>query len=78
MTRDILLGAVGSMLIGAAFTALGGGNDWGRNMAVYGGLGAIGGGMRGAMQRGEDIEIPDGTTIQVKLLEPLSTYVYNF
>ena len=78
MTRDIVVGALGSMLIGAAFTALGAGTDWGRNMAVYGGLGAIGGGMRGAMQRGEDIEIPDGKTIQVKLLEPLSTSIYRF
>jgi len=72
MTRDVVLGALGSMLIGAAFTALGGGDNWGRNMLIYGGLGAAGGGLHGAMQRGQDIEIPDGTTIQVRLIQPLN------
>ena len=72
MTRDIVVGALGSMLVGAAFTALGGGDNWGRNMVIYGGLGAIGGGMRGAMQRGKEVDIPDGTTIQVKLNQPLN------
>ena len=76
MTRDVVIGALGSMLIGAAFTALGGGDDWGRNMAIYGGIGALGGGLRGAMQRGEDIQIPDGTTIELKLSEPLTVSPY--
>ena len=44
--------ALGSMLVGAAFTALGGGtDDWGRNMLIFGSLGAAGGGLRGTMQR---------------------------
>ena len=73
MTRDVVIGALGSMLIGAAFTALGGGNseDWVRNMAIYGGMGAAAGGIRGAMQRGQEVNIPDGTTIQVKLTQPV-------
>ncbi len=73
MTRDVVIGALGSMLIGAAFTALGGGNseDWVRNMAIYGGMGAAAGGVRGAMQRGQEVNIPDGTTIQVKFTHPL-------
>lgn len=77
MTRDIVIGALGSMLIGAAFTALGGGDNWGRNMAIYGGLGAVGGGIRGAMQTGKEVDIPDGTTIKVKLIEPLTASSYN-
>ena len=77
MTRDVVIGALGTMLIGAAFTALGGGYDWGRNMAIYGGLGAIGGGLRGAMQRGEDIQIPDGTTLELKLTQPLTISPYQ-
>ncbi len=77
MTRDVVLGALGSMLIGAAFTALGGGDDWGRNMAIYGGLGAIGGGIRGASQRGEEVQIPDGTTLNVKLNKPLTASPYR-
>ena len=78
MTRDIALGALGSLLLGAAFTAMGGGGDWGRNMLIYGGIGAVGGGLHGAMQRGEEITIPDGTTINVTLTEPLTASPYNF
>lgn len=76
MSRDMLIGALGSMLVGAAFTAIGGGDDWGRNMLIYGGLGAAGGGIRGAMQRGKDVDIPNGTTIELKLSQPLNTYPY--
>ena len=61
------------MLIGAALTALGGGSDdLGKNILIFGGLGAAGGGLRGTMQRGEEIQIPDGTTIQIKLSKPLN------
>lgn len=73
MTRDVVVGALGSMLVGAALTALGGGSDdWGRNMLIFGGLGAAGGGLRGSMQHGEEVQIPDGTTIELKLSEPLN------
>lgn len=71
MTRDVVVGALGSMLIGAAFTALGGGDNWGKNMLVYGGIGAVGGGVRGAFQRGKEVDIPNGTTIQIRLTQPL-------
>ena len=77
MSRDILVGTLGSLLLGAAFTAMGGGNDWGRNMLIYGGIGAVGGGLHGAMQRGEEVQIPNGTTINVKLLNELSASPYS-
>lgn len=77
MTRDVVIGALGSMLVGAAFTALSGSDDWGRNMLIYGGIGAAGGGIRGAMQRGKDIDIPDGTTIELKLIQPLTVTPYK-
>lgn len=74
MTRDVVIGALGSMLVGAALTALGGGtDDWGRNMLIFGSLGAAGGGLRGTMQRGEEVQIPDGTTIELELSAPLNT-----
>ena len=72
MTRDVVVGALGSMLIGAAFTALGGGDNWGRNMLIYGGVGAVGGGVRGALHRGKEVDIPNGTTVQLRLIQPLS------
>lgn len=78
MTRDIVVGTLGSMLVGAAFTALGGSHDWGKNMLIYGGIGAVGGGIHGAMQRGEEISIPDGTTIKVTLTDTLTASPYNF
>lgn len=78
MSRDILVGTLGSLLVGAAFTALGGGNNWGRNLAIYGGIGAIGGGIHGAMQRGEELQIPDGTTIKVTLTDNLTASPYVF
>ena len=74
MSRDILIGTLGSMVVGTIFT---GGDNWGRNMLIYGGLGAAGGGLRGALQRGEDVDISDGTTIELKLNQPLNTYTYN-
>ena len=78
MTRDIVIGALGSMLVGAAFTALGGGDNWGENMLIYGGLGALGGGLRGTMQRGQDIQIYDGTSVEVRLTAPLNAAQYNY
>lgn len=77
MTHDVVIGALGSLIAGAAFTALGGSDNWGRNMAIYGGLGALGGGLYGAMQRGNDVQIPDGTTIQVKLIDTLTVSPYS-
>lgn len=76
MTRDVVIGALGSMLISAAFTALSGSDNWGRNMAISGGIGAIGGGIRGAMQHGKEVDIPDGTTILIKLIAPLTVSPY--
>ncbi len=77
LTRDVVLGALGSLLLGAAFTAMGGGGDWGRNMLIYGGVGALGGGLYGSMNRGQEIEIPDGTTMQVKLIDTLTASPYE-
>lgn len=79
MTRDILIGAVGTMLVGAAFTAMGecDCNVSDKNLLLYGGIGALGGGIRGALQRGKDVDIPDGTTIELKLTQPLNTTPYN-
>ena len=78
MTRDIVVGTLGSLLVGAALTALSGSDDWGKNMLIYGGIGAVGGGIHGAMQRGEEISIPDGTTIKVTLIDNLTVSPYDF
>lgn len=77
MTRDVVVGALGSLVVGALFTALGGSHDWGKNMLIYGGIGAVGGGIHGAMQRGEDVQIPDGTMIKLTLTDILTANPYN-
>ena len=77
MTKNILIGALGTIVIGTIFTAIGGSDNWGRNILISGGLGAAGGGIRGAMQRGKDVDIPDGTTIELTLNQPLNAYPYN-
>lgn len=77
MSRDIVVGTLGSLLIGAAFTALGGSHDWGKNMLIYGSIGAAGGAIHGAMQRGEEIQIPNGITIKVTLIDTLNVNPYN-
>jgi hypothetical protein len=40
-------------------------------MAIYGGLGALGGGIYGVTQHGKEVDIKDGATIQLKLTQPL-------
>ena len=46
-------------------------------MLIYGGVGALGGGVRGAMQRGREAYIPDGTTFELKLNQPLNAAPYR-
>lgn len=78
MTRDVVVGALGSMLIGALFTSLGSTDpNWGRSMLVYGSIGAAAGGLHGAMNQGTDIKIPDGTTIKLTLTDVLTANPYN-
>lgn len=78
MTRDVVVGALGSMLIGALFTSLGSTDpNWGRSMLVYGSIGAAAGGLHGAMNQGTDIKIPDGTTIKLTLTDVLTANPYS-
>ncbi len=77
LSKNILIGTVSSLLLGVVFTALGGGNNWGRNMLIYGGLGAAAGGIRGVMTRGVDVELPDGLVMEVALTEAASISPYN-
>lgn len=77
MSRDILIGSAATMLTGAALTAISGSDNWGQNMLVYGTIGAIGGGIRGLMQKGNDVDILNGTDVQIILTEPLNISPYN-
>lgn len=77
ISRDVLIGAATSLLVGALFTAIGGGDDWGRNLLVAGSVGAAGGGIRSLTQRGEDVYIPNGSNVEIILTEPVNISPYN-
>ncbi len=76
MTRDVVVSTAGSLLLGAAITAINGGHNWGRNMLIFGAVGAANGGIRGALHQGKDIYIPNGTSFNLILTEPLNTSQY--
>jgi len=76
MTKDVLIGTGIGILTGLLFSAIGGFDDVGKNMLIYGGIGAAGGGIRGVTQKGIDVDIPDGTNIQIRLLNPINISPY--
>lgn len=82
MTRDVLVGAGIGILAGLLFTALGasaygGSRDYGQAMLLYGAAGAAGGGIKGAVSRGDDVIIDADTVLQLKLTEPLQVIPQN-
>lgn len=80
MTRDVLIGTgmgiLGGML-GFLLTGGAGSEDFVRAIAIGGGIGTVAGGAKGAMTRGDDVKIPDGTKIQLKLTQPINISPYN-
>lgn len=80
MTRDVLVGTgiglIGGML-GFLLTGGSGGEQFVRALAIGGGIGAAAGGVRGGMTRGEDVRIPDGTKVKLKLTQPINISPYN-
>ncbi|MDR1327310.1 MAG: hypothetical protein LBJ74_02755 [Heliobacteriaceae bacterium] len=76
MTRDVAVGTALGVLTGLVFSALSGGTDLGHSMLIYGSMGAAGGGLTGAVRKGEDVWIPNGTNFELKLLEPVSVEPY--
>lgn len=81
MTRDVLVGA-GIGIIGGVLTYLLTGSSssesFVRAISVGGGVGAASGGLRGAIQRGEEVQIPAGTRIQLKLTSPVNVSIYGY
>lgn len=79
MSRDVIVG-VGMGIIGGLLTYLLTGapssEDFVRAVAIGGGVGAAAGGIRGVSSRGEDVKIPEGTVVKLKLLNPLNVPAY--
>lgn len=76
MARDILVGAGIGILTGALFALLGDGN-YVSAMAVTGGIGMLGGGMRGYSNKGINVQIPDGTKLETHLTSPINVSPYH-
>ena len=76
MARDILIGAGVGLLaavLGSAFS----GDNWGRNMAIFGGIGAAGGALKGTMQRGIEANIQADMPLELILSKPVNAAVYQ-
>ncbi len=76
MARDILIGAGVGLLaavLGSAFS----GDNWGRNMAIFGGIGAAGGALKGTMQRGIEANIQSDMPLELILSKPVNAAVYQ-
>jgi len=78
MTRDILVGIGLGLLGGLIGCAISGGSDdMGKTMAIMGGIGATGGAVRGASQRGQDADIDADMPIQLILTKSLNAAPYQ-
>ncbi len=79
MTRDVAVG-IGVGIVGGLLSYLLTGaqssEDFVRAIAVGGGLGGASGGIRGAVQKGEDVRIPEGSVIKLKLTNPINVSPY--
>lgn len=74
MARDILVGVGIGVIAAALFVLAGGGSgvDYTSAIATSGTLGLIGGAVRGFRQMGKNVQIPNGTQIEVRLLNPIN------
>ena len=76
MARDVLIGAGIGLLaavLGSAFS----GANWGSNMAIFGGIGAAGGVLKGAAQRGTDANIEADMPLELILSKPVNAVIYQ-
>lgn len=75
ITRDVVVGTGVGVLGGLLSAALTG--DYSRALIMGASLGAAGGGIHAATQKGEEIEIPEGTILNMRLTQPINISPYN-
>lgn len=73
VVAGVALGALSGILMGG----LGDGGDWKRGLIIGAGIGAAGGVVNAATRKGEAVEIPAGTGINVRLTKPMHAVPYN-
>lgn len=75
ITRDVVVGAGLGILSGLFSAALTG--DYSQALLVGASLGAVGGGLHAAVKKGEEIEIPEGSILNLRFSEPINISPYN-
>lgn len=75
VTRDVVVGTGIGVLGGLLSAALTG--DYSQALIMGASLGAAGGGIHAATQKGEEIEIPEGTILNMRLTQPINISPYN-
>lgn len=74
--RNIACGAVMGVVSGLFYTLISGG-DVAKGIAIGASVGAAGGVVTTAMQKGNDVEVPAGTVIRVELTKNMNAMPYN-
>ena len=76
IAMNVVGGAVMGLVSGVLYALITGG-DVVNGMAIGSGVGAGGGALRAAANKGEEVEIPAGTSIDVRLIKPMNATPYN-
>ena len=73
---NVLIGAIGGVVTGALYSLISGGDIVG-GLAVGSAVGAAGGMVTAVAHKGEGAEVPAGTAIIVKIVQPIEVVPYN-
>lgn len=76
IATNVVGGAVMGLVSGVLYALITGG-DIVNGMAIGSGVGAGGGVIRAAANKGEDVEVPAGTSIDIRLIKPMNATPYN-
>ena len=76
IATNVAIGAVGGVALGALYTLISGGNV-AHGIAVASAIGAASGLINAGLQKGENAEVPAGTVILVRLVEPVEVVPYE-
>ena len=77
-TKDLAVGSAAGALSGLVFGALAGGDKLGRGVALGTAVGAGGGLVKSVWDKGNDVEIPANSTIEIEFTQPVTASSANY
>ena len=77
-TKDLAIGSAAGALSGLVFGALAGGDKLGRGVALGTAVGAGGGLAKSVWDKGNDVEVPSGASIDLVLTQPMAVSVPSY